>query len=254
MPKCRIELLPTTSYLVNSALNLVSGSRRMNISAAAKLNPQLLLNEDQKRIVLASIYEIEGALVSYLKYQEVSSNSDVYLATGTTGIALFFAYLQAAGLGTTAATARDCLAPGVEAVAARPMSASLYGGFPGIAWTLQHVTALLGEASDDIGDNIDVALEPYLTRSPWNHDYDLISGLVSLGVYCLERANFPVAQRCLELIVERLSELAEASGRGLRWHTRPALLTLQQRENYPEGHYNLGLAHGLPGIIALLGR
>jgi hypothetical protein len=56
------------------------------------------------------------------------------------------------------------------------------------------------------------------------------------------------------LILERLAELAEVSGNGTTWFTPPELLPPQQRELYPNGYYNLGLAHGVPGIIALLGR
>jgi len=133
------------------------------------------------------------------------------------------------------------------------MTASLYAGFTGIALAVQHVSTLLGTSADDAGNEIDLALEIYLTQSPWNHDYDLIHGLVGVGVYCLERAN-PATMKCLELIVERLSELAEPSGDGLCWLTRPDLLRGWQREKYPQGHYDLGLAHGLPGIIALLGK
>jgi lantibiotic modifying enzyme len=226
----------------------------MYTPAAAKLRPwRRLLDQDHGQSVLASIHEIEGALVSLLKGHAVPSTSNVHLSEGTAGIALFFAYLQASGLATISELASDCLTPAVEALADRPMTTSLYGGFTGIAWAAQHVTELLGDSSDDLGSEIDLALETFLKQSPWNHHYDLIYGLVGVGVYCLDRTNSPVAMRCLELIVERLAELAEPSGGGLRWHTRPDLIPLR-RERYPQGYYNLGLAHGLPGIIALLGR
>ena len=223
-------------------------------SSAKQCRPRLLLNQDREQAVLASIHQIENVLLSRLKEYELSSTSEVHLAEGTVGIALFFAYLHASGLGPARQQAFDCLAPGFEALAAQPMGASLYAGFTGIAWTAQHINTLLGDSPDDIGSDIDLALETYLKQSPWNHDYDLISGLVGLGIYCLERADSPVARQCLELIVERLSELAEPDGGGLRWHTRANLLPPEQREDYPRGYYNLGLAHGVPGIIGLLGR
>jgi lantibiotic biosynthesis protein len=226
----------------------------MDTSTAANLRPwRRLLDENRAQAVLTSLHDIEGALVSQLKGQEGLSTSNVHLSEGTAGIALFFAYLQASDMAPRRERPFDCLAPALEALAARRMTASLYSGFAGIAWAAQHVTELLGGSSDDLGE-IDLALETYLTQSPWNHQYDLINGLVGIGVYCLERASSPVATRCLELVVERLSELAERSGDGLRWHTRPDLLIPEQREKYPQGYYNLGLAHGLPGIIALLAR
>jgi lantibiotic modifying enzyme len=213
-----------------------------------------LLEQDYAEAVLASIHEIEDALASNLKGREHRSARDVYLSEGTAGVALFFAYLRAAGLAQRRELAVECLAPAIDTLAAQPMTASLYAGFTGIAWAVQHVNPLLGNSADDAGNDIDLALETYLRQSPWNHDYDLIHGLVGVGVYCLERTNSPVAMQCLELIVERLSELAEPSGDGLCWLTRPNLLRGWQKEKYPRGYYNLGLAHGLPGVIALLGK
>src|SRR5262245_42051645 len=185
----------------------------MHTSAATKLQPwRLPLDADRGQSVLASIHEIEGALVSHLRGGELSSVNKPDLAEGTAGIALFFAYLQAAHLATTGKLAADWLAPAVDALADQPMTASLYSGFTGIAWATQRVTTLLGDSSTVLAGDIDIALETYLSHSPWNHDYDLIKGLVGIGVYCLERVNTPIAMRCLELIVERLSELAEPSG------------------------------------------
>lgn len=213
-----------------------------------------LLDGDSRHAVLASIQEIERSLVSHLQDGDLPFTGDVHLAEGSAGVALFFAYLQTSGLASTPDLALDCLAPAVEALTIRPMNATLYAGFTGIAWAVQHVHTLLGDSSDHIGTDIDLALETYLKHSPWKHDYDLIYGLVGIGVYCLERPHSPGAVRCLELIVERLSELAEPYTEGLCWHTQPDLLLPEQRERYPEGYYNLGMAHGVPGIIALLGR
>jgi lantibiotic modifying enzyme len=38
------------------------------------------------------------------------------------------------------------------------------------------------------------------------------------------------------------------------WFTPPELLIRMQTDKYPNGFYNLGVAHGVPGVIALLGR
>src|SRR5690606_8891786 len=101
---------------------------------------------------------------------------------------------------------------------------------------------------------VDAALLQYLERSPWSEDYDLISGLVGLGVYALERLPRPEAAAGLGRVIGHLDELAEYHDGGLRWWTRPNWLPLSSRAEYPHGYYNLGLAHGAPGVIALLGR
>jgi class I lanthipeptide synthase len=109
---------------------------------------------------------------------------------------------------------------------------------------------------DSDGDplaEIDEALLHYLEHSPWQADYDLIRGLAGFGVYALERLPRPGAVACLSKIVERLAETAEHGPEGVTWHTSPELLPDWQRELYPKGYYNLGVAHGVPAVLALLG-
>jgi hypothetical protein len=108
-------------------------------------------------------------------------------------------------------------------------------------------------AADDGAGEIDEALLGLVRTQPWTHDYDLISGLVGMGVYALERLPRPAAQQCLADILDRLDERAERGPDGTTWHTPPALLPPHQLVEHPDGHYNLGLAHGVPGVIGLLG-
>jgi lantibiotic biosynthesis protein len=135
-------------------------------------------------------------------------------------------------------------------------SFALYGGFTGVAWLANHTLEV--EEGEDPYEDIDTTLRGLLARSPWPLSYDLISGLVGIGVYFLDRLTvssaFPVASECLALIVDRLAELAEHTSAGATWFTEPTLLPEWQREHAPSGYYNLGVAHGIPGIIALLGQ
>lgn len=177
------------------------------------------------------------------------------LADGPAGVALLYAYLAQEGRGGAGAMASRLLEAGAAAVAARPMIASLYGGFAGVAWAIAHVAPGgfdLGGDDDGLAA-VDAALLKLVRRSPWRRDYDLISGLVGFGVYALERLPRLAAARCLEEVVERLAESAEWGPDGCTWWTAPHLLNLQMRAKYPEGYHNLGLAHGVPGVIALLG-
>ena len=102
--------------------------------------------------------------------------------------------------------------------------------------------------------DIDEALYAYVGRTPWTGHYDLIGGLVGIGVYALERLPRPPAGAMLARVIDRLDELAEHNALGITWFTSPELLPDQQRTHYPTGYYNLGLAHGVPGVIGLLAR
>lgn len=140
------------------------------------------------------------------------------------------------------------------ALAAARMGPSFYGGFAGIGWATAHLERQLFESDSwNSTETIDEALAVYVGRPGWRREYDLISGLVGLGVYALERLPAPCAVACVEGIVDRLEEISERTGEGIVWHTAPELLPPWQREQCPNGYDNLGLAHGVPGVIAFLG-
>ncbi|MBV8199111.1 MAG: lanthionine synthetase C family protein [Acidobacteria bacterium] len=197
------------------------------------------------------------------------------LAGGTAGAALFFAYRAqsgAAGGGGEADndSAAFFLDRSTDALASTPLAPDLYGGFTGVAWAAEHLysprfadpggepdAAAAGAESaepevEDPLEEIDGALSRYLDRTPWTADYDLIRGLAGFGVYALERLPRPGAVACLTRIVDRLSETAEHGPAGTTWHTAPELLPDWQRQLFPGGYYNLGVAHGVPAVIALL--
>jgi len=161
---------------------------------------------------------------------------------GKAGVALFYGYLG------DAERADELMERAVDALAITPMRPSLYGGFTGVAWVAEHLGE---EAEDDMSEEIDQSLLSALAP-PWSGDYDLIGGLAGFGVYALERVARPSAVRCLEAIIDRLDETAEIGEEGVTWFTAPELLFPHQREQLPRGGYNVGVAHGVPGVIAFL--
>jgi lantibiotic modifying enzyme len=176
------------------------------------------------------------------------------LAGGEAGLALFYGYLSEWREGDDdAATSAAHLNNAIRAAGARRLSPGLYGGLTGIAWASQHLRSRLTPDAEIRHETLDESLIAYVSRTPWGGDYDLISGLVGLGVYAVERLPRPAARTLLERVVERLEETAERTEAGDTWHTPAERLPDWQRENAPNGYYNLGLAHGVPGVIALLG-
>jgi hypothetical protein len=183
------------------------------------------------------------------------SARDLSLAGGQAGLALFFSYLDSARPGEGHdETAMSFLERAIAGTAELPASAGLYSGFAGVAWVLEHLTGRLFDPDgEDPGEEIAGILREHLGRSPWRGDYDVISGLVGFGVYALERLPRPGGRECLEETVARLAETAERRPVGISWYSAPELIGPFQRETYPEGYYNLGVAHGVPGVIGFLG-
>ncbi len=184
------------------------------------------------------------------------------LAEGDAGIAVFFAALARSGLDVGAGRdAERHLDRAVEAVRTVVMPDSLHCGFPGVAWTLQHVARPdgtgPGTAPDDASpadpcEGIDRVLAEHVARTPWVRDFDVVNGLAGLAAYALERLPSPPARDVLERVVARLEELAEPAGDGLTWRTPPARLASERTGGRMHGPFNLGVAHGVPGVLAAL--
>lgn len=180
---------------------------------------------------------------------------DASLAGGTAGLAVFYGYLSLAKLGAQSEKrALRLLAEAQDAVASVTMAESLYGGFSGVAWAMAHLEETpFDRNGGNSTSEVDQTLSRYLNRAGWAGEYDLVSGLVGLGVYALERLPAPAAIGCLEGIVDRLAETAVRRAGGVTWFTPPELLPDSHLKKCPRGHYNLGLAHGVPGVIVVLG-
>jgi lantibiotic modifying enzyme len=181
------------------------------------------------------------------------------LAEGPAGKALFFHYLDQARPGQGH---DECAVAHLEAAIGATgenfSAPGLYGGFSGVAWVLEHLTGRLLEApapgEDDPGEEVATALVSYLGHSPWLEDYDLISGLVGLGVWAVERAPRALGQEAAESVTRRLGELAERRDDGITWRTLPERMLASEAARFPQGHFNLGVAHGVPGVIGILGE
>jgi len=195
------------------------------------------------------------AIAAALREPDPSWRVGASLSNGAAGLAIFYGYLARSepGQGHEDIGIRF-LERAIEAVATDAMMSSLSHGFAGIAWATQHLTGTLVEPSEDDDDPntaIDTALLDQL-RAPSDGDYDLLTGIVGIGAYALERWPRPIARDMLVEVVARLGELAERDANGARWVSPPVTLDADSRARYPAGIYNAGLAHGVPCAIVML--
>jgi hypothetical protein len=182
---------------------------------------------------------------------------DASLASGQAGLALLYAWLaRTRRMARADILAWQSLDQAIEAVSTRAMDASLYGGFPGVAWATELVDHLLDPDAEDRNEAVDDALLRVLSRANlWPAPHDLVVAVTGLGVYALQRCPRPSAIECLHLVVERLREHAQHDEHGIYWWTPPAgILHPVSRMQYPSGRADLGLAHGVAGAVALLGN
>jgi lantibiotic biosynthesis protein len=177
-----------------------------------------------------------------------------YSLDGLAGQSLLQAYLALHGAGEARADAAiELLDRATDAAGTLTLAPSLYFGFSGVGWVAAHLTGRLFEESQDNGLEVDDALLGALANPAWTGKYDLFDGLVGIGVYALERLPRPSAVCLLEAIVARLAADAERSEEGAAFHTPRGNLRPAYQQLQPRGTYNLGMAHGVAGIISLLG-
>ncbi|HEY1298337.1 MAG TPA: lanthionine synthetase C family protein [Chloroflexota bacterium] len=176
------------------------------------------------------------------------------LALGRSGVALFFGYLAEA-LGDTDARslAGQLIEDSLEsAVGVAPLDC-LFTGVAGVGWVLAHLD-LFDLSDGDPNDAVDAALLDIVSAPPEQGEYDLVAGLTGVGVYALERLPRRRAVELVRAVAGRLAELARADPAHPLWWTSAEGLQTQIRTNFPDGAWNLGLAHGAPGVIGFLAR
>ncbi len=213
-----------------------------------------LLEGDLALRSLQAVEDVARALESYTP--PADSLRYPSLAGGAAGEAVLHAYRALHnGDEHQAERAATLLDTAAQALATTVMPPGLYSGFSGIAWVAEHLQGRLFEPDpegDDPHRAIDEALLAYLSTLTEQDEYDLISGVTGLGVYARERLSYPSGAVLLERVVDRLVTQAETGPEGTTWFTPPNRLPEWQREIHPKGLYNLGVAHGIPAVIALL--
>jgi lantibiotic biosynthesis protein len=195
------------------------------------------------------------ALTRMLAGARATDQRSASLAAGSAGVAVCHAVVARSRQDERAReVAIACLDSATEVLASQPLSLSLYSGFPGIAWAADLVGRMLPGGTPDRLDDIDHALAGAVRRYPKSGPYDLIDGLTGLGLYSLARWPRPAAAECLTGVLEQLAARARSDVHGVYWWTSASDLVGPRRERYLAGGVDVGMAHGMAGVIPLLAR
>jgi lantibiotic biosynthesis protein len=183
------------------------------------------------------------------------------IAQGDAGIALMYGYFDACfpdqGWDHAAHQWIERASRGAEAEEWLPVG--LFEGLSGLAFTADYLSRggrryrkLVEHLNDRVVNEAHAACDEFDKRleagsAPFSV-WDAIAGITGIGTYFLSRRDYgnllPIAERLIAL--SRHSE-------GLPcWRTPPEFSGEWMRHSYPEGHLNCGLAHGIPGPLALL--
>jgi hypothetical protein len=176
------------------------------------------------------------------------------VANGLSGFALLL--IEASRVQPPLATRRDAdrmvrrILPRLAATALTP---SLLEGYTGVGLTLE-IARRAGVSRVAGGDAIDRALLAAVERfdrlPPEHAALDLISGLAGQALYACARLPRVRARKALEAIVRWIDRRALAAPDGVTWLSPPR--PEPKPGQLPGEIYDLGIAHGIPGILAAL--
>lgn len=186
------------------------------------------------------------------------------VSDGYAGLALLWGYLDACFPGQKwDLTGREHLALAVQGVeTASEVPLGLLSGLSGLAFSASQLSRngtryrrLLATLDNAIvGRTFALAGSLHRRRSGLGvYEFDVISGLSGVAAYLLCRTNEPGVTDALHASIDALMSMLD-EGEGVPiWHTPSALLwDDEEKATYPYGNLNCGLAHGIPGPLAVL--
>lgn len=188
------------------------------------------------------------------------------LVSGPAGLALFYGHVARAGLYEPAgARAFELLNRAIDQLLEVPMDASLHGGVTGVAWVADRLPRLWEEEPDpELNEQVDQLVLDSLAEDGMVAPYDLVDGLVGIGLYGLSRLPETAGLQCVQRVLELLEARAVRQEIGRAWPSGvlvPGTDSPEARDsNRASGSesiddprpYNLGLAHGVPGVVGFL--
>lgn len=199
------------------------------------------------------VMDLVRAIARQLRSEDSRLPTDYGLTRGRAGTALALRYLsRVLEDRSLEEVSHRYWSEALDRMAVAEPRPSLYAGFTGVAWVAAHLSQPGPErVSGEVFEEIDAALLDLLSESRID-EFDLVSGLVGIGVYALERWPAVEARLILEHIVSEIEARSSRMEHGLAWHTPRERIAHRFRDSWSAGYFNLGLAHGVPGVIALL--
>ena len=131
--------------------------------------------------------------------------------------------------------------------------AGMFDGIAGVLWSIEYARVCAGIevfTTDDVGAVARTFFSEYFARD-FEYEFDLVSGLSGIGLWSLSFQDKRCAESITRTVVEKIVTQSVEEPGGMTWRTPPV------RQHYVDPdqgrpEYNLGLAHGVPGVIAFL--
>jgi len=211
--------------------------------------PLYQMNMDDKKTAGKILQEISLSLDSFTKETAFPG-----LLGGYMGAALFFAYYyQLTGKQKYLQKVHQLLERSVQDMGETALPLSHCSGIAGMVWNIQHLIKagfVNEDGMDDVFEEVDEVLGQQMLRALQEGQHDFLHQGLGIALYFLERDPHPQAKHYLAALVSTLESTAVKTSAGISWQDH---LTGLGGRPAGEVTFNMGLAHGVPAIISILG-
>ncbi|WDE01272.1 lanthionine synthetase C family protein [Thalassomonas actiniarum] len=130
----------------------------------------------------------------------------------------------------------------------------LSSGLSGQGWLLEYLNQAQGDDYDpEMCEEIDSLLQESLSQTPWPGEIEMVLGLGGVAVYAARRLLKSPSADLFETLVSHFEQAAvQVTEHTLTWSQPADSVYRFNKEEKETPEFNLGLAHGVPGIIAAL--
>jgi lantibiotic biosynthesis protein len=235
--------------------------------AKSKTWDKLPWHEQDEDTIRGALSDIERGLLQYFHcHNSFVSTKDsptlldpathMSLSNGLPGILLFYGYTRAYRKElNNDDTIEELLCACLDRYARVDMPPALYEGVFALPYVLSVLGKIIPMRCDEKGiGRLENAIFSYLNSNGRRLLPEFVNGLSGLGLYFMRASGGPLARDgaklCISLIAEK-AEIKENHG-NITWFTKPEGVPLLAQELYPDGYYDIGLAHGVSGILAFL--
>lgn len=204
--------------------------------------PLLFTDMDYKKV----LQEISVALDYYTEQENPPG-----LLGGYTGCALFYAYYyNLTGKKKHLKKVHTLLLKSIQALSEEELIPSHCNGISGIVWCIQHLINegfASADGMEDVFGEVDTLLGRGMEQEIKEDRYDFLHEGLGIALYFLEKEQL---SPYLNTLVKQLEAIAYQDEKGIRWRD---FIYGTRIGGTDEPVFNLGLAHGTPSIISVLG-
>lgn len=133
-------------------------------------------------------------------------------------------------------------------------SFELSNGLAGQAWVLEYLNQADVEDYDpELLSEVDQLFYDALNHQPWPGEIESVLGLAGYAPYASRRSKFTDQKALYGVIVDNFASVSnKVDDQQISWSQPENSVYRFEKEDRKQPEYNLGLAHGVPGIIAAL--